>query len=201
MDLKYLEPKVGNGPPESVPELQACSDLDPRLVLALRSTLTGLLEEEKRKAPPAEAAKEEKKKEPEPPLFWKLCSAALLSVAALICVTLYNQLSTSAGAVRGDLGQIRNEVTSLRNDLVSKDDYNARTKGVIDSIKQAQATNNASIDTWRDLLHEQKTASAELRLQIKEMERDLQRLRERLSVLEQRETAPRSSYPAGKLGR
>jgi hypothetical protein len=160
-----------------------------------------MVEEQKRNAPPAEVTKEDKKKDPEPPLFWKLCSAALLSVAALVCMTLYNQLSASSGAVRSDLGQIRNEVTTLRNDLVSKDDYHTRTKGVIDAIKQAQATNNASIDTWRDLLHEQKTASAELHLQIKEMERDLQRLRERLSVLEQRETAPRSGYPTGKQGR
>jgi hypothetical protein len=168
-------------------------DLDPRLVLTIRSVLTSLVEEQKKQvAAPAEPPKEEKKKDPEPPLFWKLCSAALLSVAALICVTLYNQLSASSGAVRADLGQIRNEVTNLRNDLVSKDDYHARTVGVIDDIKKAQATNNASIDTWRDLLQEQKTTSAELRNQIKEMEKDLQRLRERLSILEQRETTPRS---------
>jgi hypothetical protein len=197
MNLNRIDADLGAAGPEPPP-----ADLDPRMVLALRSALASLVDEQKRKVggvPPA-APNEETKKETEPPLFWKLCSAALLSVAALIGVTLYNQLSAGSSQTRADLGQIRNEVALLRNDLVSKDDYNTRTKGVIDAIKQAQATNNASIDTWRELLHEQKLASSELRLQIKELERDLQRLRERLSVLEQREATPKPESSPRKKG-
>ena len=58
----------------------------------------------------------------------------------------------------------------------------------IDSIKQAQATSNTTMDTWRELLQEQKAAAADLRAQIKELERELQRMRERLALVEQRET-------------
>jgi hypothetical protein len=186
----------------------ADSAIDPRMVEMLRSALIVIAHEQ---APPAagpievkklEPIKDDKKKaEDQIPLFWKLCSAALLSVAALVAVTLYNQLSAGSSQLRSELGLLRHEVGQLRNDLVPKDDYAARNERTINTIKQVQAQNKAALETWRERLGEQRTAVTELRLQIKEAERELQRLRERLSALEREASPPTTGVPAKGKGR
>jgi len=181
--------------PEAPPG--AGNGVDPRLVELLRAALLPAIVELKASAPPADPPKkEEKEKKPEEqvPLFWKLCSAALLSISALIVVTLYNQLSATASQVRGDVGQLRGELSQLRTDLVPKDDYTLRNEQTVKSLKDVQASNRAAADQWKEKGQEQRATVANLQAQIKELERELQRMREQLSALEQREgAAPGSS--------
>jgi hypothetical protein len=187
METTRTDQNHGTGPAEP-------AAADPQLVEMLRAALAALAAEQKgANGAPAEAKKEEKKedkpKKPEEqmPLFWKLCSAALVSVTALIVVTLYNQLSATASQMRSDAGQLRSDIGQLQNDLIRRDDYNQKVEQMINSIKEVQAGNKTAMDTWRDRLGEQKTTVSELRVQIKEAERDLQRLREELALLEQRD--------------
>jgi hypothetical protein len=161
-------------------------------VEVLRAALLALTQEPAGRIQPAEPRKEPQEKKPEEhmPLFWKLCSAALVSVSALIVVTLYNQLNTTAIQVRGDVSQLRTELGQLRTDLVPKDDYNARIEQIALGIKEIQANNRAAAEASRDRGQEQKTTAADLRQQIRELERELQHMREQLSALEQRAAAP-----------
>jgi septal ring factor EnvC (AmiA/AmiB activator) len=164
--------------------------LDPRVLAALRAAVMVLVQEQRqqeRLAPPAPAKDEKKEKRPEDsmPLFWRLCSASLVGVATLVTVTLYNQLSTSNAQVRTDLGQVRGDINQLRNDLVTRDEYNGRIEKTIGDLKALQTDQKKSTEHGREMLAEQKNDAAELRLEIRQLERDLQNLRERLSVLEQ----------------
>jgi hypothetical protein len=179
--IRFDQLHPASAPPTTI------NEPDPRLVELLRAALRSLA---------AEPKKEEKEKKPEEqmPLFWKLCSAALLSISAMIVVTLYNQLNTTGNQLRSDVNQLRNDLSQLRNDLVPRDDYNARTEQTVSSIKEVQANNKAASDAWRDRGQEQRATVADLRLQIKELERDLQHMREQLSVLE-REALPVTPSP------
>jgi hypothetical protein len=180
-------------------------ELDPQLLQIARAVELALAEIRKGGSAPTAAPKEEpkeEKKEKKPddqtPLFWKLCSAALLSVTALIVVTLYNQLNSTASQLNSDVGQLRNELSQLRTDLVPKDDYNLRIEQLVSGIKDVQAINKAASENWRERVQEQKTTVADLRLQIKTLERELQVLREQLSILEQQSAVPAKGNPPSK---
>jgi hypothetical protein len=182
---------------------------DPQLVEVIRAVQLVLAGAGKGAAVAAEAKREEpkqetkaKKPEDEVPLFWKLCSAALLSVSALIVVTLYNQLNATATQLGGDVGQARNELGQLRTELVPKDDYNLRIEQIVNGIKDVQASNKAAAEAWRERLQEQKATVGDLRQQIKNLERELQAQREELALLEQRAGMPpkSASPPKEKRG-
>jgi hypothetical protein len=185
--------------PETVP---GASDngVDPRLVELLRAALMPAVLEQRAGSPPPEPKKEEKEKKPEEqvPLFWKLCSAALLSITALIVVTLYNQLSATASQVRGDVGQLRSELSQLRTDLVPKDEYTLRNEQTVKSLKDVQTSNRTAAEQWKEKGQEQRTTVANLQMQIRELDRELQRMREQLSAMEQREGATPGSPPRDK---
>lgn len=174
------------------------SKLSPEFVELLRGALLTLAQEHKTEHPPAEPKKPEKEKEKKPeeqvPLFWKLCSAALLSVSALIAVTLYNQLNNTASQLRGDVGQLRNDLGQLRTDLVPKDDYNSRIELIVKGIKDLQIYNKKTDTDWREGIQEQKATERELRQQVKAMEEELSQLRQQMTALEQKMT-PKSTPP------
>jgi hypothetical protein len=135
------------------------------------------------------------------PFFWRLFGTTLLSIAALVAITLYQQLT-------GNIHELRNEVKAFSEglgDLVKKEEFNGRGQAVANSIKELQATNAAAMDLWREraaLLDRQiKAGEEDLKQQVKELNRELQRLRERLAVAESRQagTAP-PDRPAAALG-
>jgi hypothetical protein len=188
-----MEPALNSERPGSAAHDAPAPPPDPQMVEMLRALLAEFAQQSRNGAPPSEPKKAEKEKEKKPeenvPLFWKLCSAALVTVSALIAVTLYNQLNATGSQLRSDLSQLRNEVGQLRTDLVPKDDYNGRVEGLVRGIKDVQSANKAAADAARDRSLEQKATLADLRSQIKDQERELLRLREQLSALEQREAA------------
>jgi hypothetical protein len=183
MELQRLDQRPGAGAPEP-----AGAAPDPRLVELLRAALASLPREA---AVPAPENNEEHLRRPEDrvPLFWKMCSAALLSISAMLAVTLYNGLSTTANATSAEAKQLRTELGQLKDDLVSNQEYVGRIEHTVNTIKDVQANTKAAVDGWRERSLEHRTAVSELRLQIKEAERDLQRMHEELSLLEQREGA------------
>jgi septal ring factor EnvC (AmiA/AmiB activator) len=175
---------------------------DPQLVELLRRALAALPREAREGVMPPAPNREEAARGPEEriPLFWKMCTAALLSISAMIAVTLYNQLNSSAGQARSDIGQLRAELGQFRTDLVSKEDYNSHIEQTVHSIKEVQANNKTAMDTWRDRMQDQRATVSDLRYQIKETERDLQRMREELALLEQREAGAPVPSPDSKKG-
>jgi hypothetical protein len=120
------------------------------------------------------------------PLFWRIFGATMLSIAALVAITLYNQVISELHNLRNDL----NQVNANHGDLARKDEVNSRifevnsrTTALLNSQKELQATNAASLAQRSALLEQQVKASEEER---KEMARELQRLRDGLATLEGR---------------
>jgi hypothetical protein len=114
-------------------------------------------------------------------LFWRVFGGTLLSIAALVVVTVYQQFSNS-------LLDLRNSITHLnesRAELLQKDEFNSRMTSVWNGIKDLQ-TANATVASLRErsaLLEQQLKAAEDER---KEQARQLQQLRERLAVVEGR---------------
>ncbi len=163
-------------------------------------------EEPARPAPlPAEKEEPKESKGPSPdnlPLFWRMCSAALVSITAMVAVTLYLQLSNNLATMRG-------EVRALAEDhvgLVRKDDYGTRNIAVAATIKETQVRYEESEKRAARLEKELREAREEARgrnreaeerwqqrheklekdhqLRQERLEKEIQQMRERLAVLE-----------------
>src|SRR5262245_22616717 len=139
-------------------------------------------------------------KEPKPedrwPVFWRIFGTTLLSIGALVAITLYNQVISDLHNLRNDL----NQVSANHGDLTRKDEVNSRifeinsrTTTLLNSLKELQATNAASLAQRSALLEQQVKAGEEER---KELARELQRLREGLAALEGRSPSGQGR-PAG----
>jgi DNA repair exonuclease SbcCD ATPase subunit len=68
-------------------------------------------------------------------VFWRVFGGTLLSIAALVCITIYQQFSGSLNDLRRDL----NHQNETRADLVKKDDFNNRISTLWNSIKELSA--------------------------------------------------------------
>jgi hypothetical protein len=120
-------------------------------------------------------------------LFWRIFGGTLLSIAALVVVTVYQQFSNSLFEVRNDMIRLNES----RADLIKKDEFNTRMTSVWSSMKDLQATTTAVTGMReRSALLEQQLKTAED--ERKEMGRQLQQLRERLAVVEGRVKAKSS---------
>jgi hypothetical protein len=114
-------------------------------------------------------------------LFWRIFGGTLLSIAALVVVTVYQQFSNSLFEMRNDMIRLNES----RADLIKKDEFNTRMSSVWSSMKDLQATTSAvSGMRERSALLEQQLKVAED--ERKELTRQLQQLRERLAVIEGR---------------
>ncbi len=136
--------------------------------------------------PPLPVHKEEPKGEEHWPMFWRIFGTTLLSIAALIAITLYSQVTSG-------LNEVRNEVSrsdAAHADLIRKDEFNnrvleihGRSTSALNSLKELQAATASAMAQRSALLEQQVRAAEEER---KELARELQRLRERLAILEGR---------------
>jgi hypothetical protein len=64
-------------------------------------------------------------------LFWRVFGGTILSIAALISMTLYNNLTSSIADLRADLSRER----EARAELVKKDDFNTRLTAQADRLR------------------------------------------------------------------
>jgi hypothetical protein len=171
-------------------------------------------------------------------LFWRVFGGTLLSIAALVCITIYQQFNSTLGELRTNISRL----TESRGDLVKLEDFNTRTASLWTTIKDLQSANgtvsalkersslmeqqmkttqeqmgarcaslaaslkdidaaNAAVLALKErsaLLEQQMKASDDER---KEMAREIQQLRERLAVLEGRQTVvpvPTRPTPPGR---
>lgn len=115
-------------------------------------------------------------------VFWRVFGGTILSIAALVVVTVYQQFSSALGELRSDM--IR--ANEARAELLKKDEFNSRMTSVWNSVKEVQ-NGQAAVTALREraaLLEQQlKTAEDER----KELTRQLQQLRERMAAVEGRQ--------------
>jgi chromosome segregation ATPase len=71
------------------------------------------------------------------PTFWKVFGSTVLSISAMVVVTAYQSLSSSAAEVRGDVPALNNEMrkelgrlAESQGELVKKDECDSRLKSV-----------------------------------------------------------------------
>jgi hypothetical protein len=121
-------------------------------------------------------------------VFWRVFGGTLLSIAALVVITVYQQITSTLSELRNDMAQIN----VARADLIKKDEFNNRLTSVWNGMKDLQTASTA-LTTARERmgerasLLEQQVKSAEQ--ERKEMQHELQQLRERLAGLEGRHAA------------
>ena len=110
-----------------------------------------------RAATDAGGEKAEKKKDDEHmSLFWRLFGGTILSIAALVTINIFNNMSSSIAELRADVNRER----EARGELVKKEEFNSRVtaqyeriRGIdvvkvdLEGVKEKSRTNAATIDT------------------------------------------------------
>lgn len=105
-------------------------------------------------APPAKAKKSE---EESVSLFWRVFGGTILSITALVAITLYNNLSTGISELRADLARMN----EAKGDFAKKDDLSALRvqattyasyRAEIDSLKERISKHRAELDDARKAL-------------------------------------------------
>jgi heme exporter protein D len=132
-------------------------------------------------------------------VFWRAFGATLLSIAALVVITLCQHFSSSLTELRSDLGHLNQELrkdmarlSESHGHLVQKEEFSTRIMSVWNSIKELQMlSSTVAALKEKALVRDEQLRHQEER---RELVRDLQRLRERLATLEGRQEAA----PAGK---
>jgi hypothetical protein len=121
------------------------------------------------------------KKEEQLSTFWRLFGGTLLSIAALVCITLYQQLSSSIAELRSDINRLNEGYAAF----VKNDDLNTRLTSLWGGIKElkAESVRVSTLSEKSATLEQQVKAAEEER---KELLRQVQQLRERQAALEAR---------------
>jgi len=68
-------------------------------------------------------------------LFWRVFGGTLISIVALVAITLFNNLSNTLSEMRTEIARLN----EARADVVKKDEFNARTTGVWDRVQAVQS--------------------------------------------------------------
>ncbi len=77
----------------------------------------------------------EKKDEEKMSLFWRVFGGTILSIVALVSVTLFNNISSSIADLRTEIGRERD----ARNALAKKEDMDSRVKSLYERIRTVEA--------------------------------------------------------------
>jgi DNA repair exonuclease SbcCD ATPase subunit len=91
-------------------------------------------------------------------VFWRVFGGTILSIAALVAITLYNSLSSGITDLRNELNRER----EARAGLVKKEDNDTRSKTIFDRIRGLEGY-KADIDTTRERVAANATAIDGLR--------------------------------------
>jgi hypothetical protein len=103
-------------------------------------------------------------------VFWRVFGGTILSIFALVAITLYNNLQSNINELRAELSR-SNEA---RAELVKKEEFNARTQNIWDRVQTLQEL-RATVSA----LKEQAAA-------VSEKQGDVKALRDQLAAVEQR---------------
>jgi hypothetical protein len=115
-------------------------------------------------------------------LFWRIFGGTLLSIAALVLVTLYQQFTSSVTELRGDVVRLN----EARGDLVKKDEFNSRLTTVWNGLSDAKGA-GAGVAGVREKQALQDQQIKQMADERKELVREVQQLRERVAKLEGRD--------------
>jgi hypothetical protein len=136
-----------------------------------------------------EKARAEPRGEEKLSVFWRVFGGTLLSIAALVVMTVYQQFSANLNDLRAAI----NHVNEVQADLVKKDDLNGRATALWTGLKEVGG-DVAVLKTKAALLESQSQGSDKER---KDLRDKVDHLTERLAALEAQLRTPVS--PTGKV--
>ena len=117
---------------------------------------------------------------------WRIFGSTLICVTAIIAVALWVKYTNNIDSLRDEVKELRVQ----GGELLRKDEYHARQTSVAVGIKEVQTKNATAHDYWRlKALSQERQLKAlrdESNATIKDMERQVQQLRERLAALEKK---------------
>ena len=129
---------------------------------------------------------DEKKDEEKMSLFWRVFGGTILSIVALVAITLYNSLANSIGDLRSELSRER----EARTALAKKDDVDARIKTQYERIRTLEGY-KVDIESIRERASANAVASEtvkkDLGASLDSLKKDtagLELLKERVAVLD-----------------
>ena len=91
--------------------------------------------------------KHEKKDEEKLSVFWRVFGGTLLSIGALIAITVYNNFTSTLSELRAEL----NKAHEARADLVRKDEFNSRLSNNYERLKGLEQQNSTQTATVTSL--------------------------------------------------
>jgi hypothetical protein len=103
-------------------------------------------------------------------LFWRVFGGTILSIVALVAITLYNHLANSVNELRAEL----NRVNEVKAEMVKKEEFNTRTQSMWERMQSLQ-----ELRVTVTGLKEQLSAQGE-------KQGDLKSMRDTLAMIEQR---------------
>jgi len=71
-------------------------------------------------------------------IFWRVFGGTILSIAALVVITLFNNITSTLSELRGDV----NKINEYRADLLKKDEFNTRMSSTWERVQGLQSQNN-----------------------------------------------------------
>ncbi len=87
-----------------------------------------------RSAAESSGGQHEKKEDEKLSIFWRVFGGTILSIAALVSITLYNGISSSIAELRNELNRER----EARAELVKKDEFNSRTTSQYERMRSLE---------------------------------------------------------------
>jgi hypothetical protein len=115
-------------------------------------------------------------------LFWRVFGGTLLSIAALVVITVYQQFNGTINELRADILRL----DEARGDLVKKDELNTRMAPVWNGLNDAKA-GGSGLAAVREKQALQDQQIKQLDDERKDLLREVQLLRERVAKLEGRQ--------------
>jgi hypothetical protein len=134
-------------------------------------------------SPPS--AGEPSKREEQVSLFWRICGGTLLSIAALVIITVWQQLNSSLNDLRTSVHRL----TEHQGETIKKEEFSTRTQPLWQNLKELQK----SLQEVSTLAAAQKERAMMRDLRLKEeersreaMQKELQELRSAVALLRER---------------
>ncbi len=160
----------------------------------MKPAIAGVLTAEAYRNAELAAAPSAKENKPEEKIsiFWRVFGGTLLSIAALVVMTVYQQFSNSLNELRNNM----NRLHETHVDMVKKEDYNARSTSIWNAINQVKD----EVPTQKTRVTQLEVLVQGLQQERKELSQQVQMLREKLVAIEARQgLSPRSDKKNGSV--
>lgn len=118
-------------------------------------------------------------------LFWRVFGGTLLSVAALVVLTVYQQFANGLNELRNNM----NHVHETQADLLKKDEFNTRATSMWNAINQVGNQVKEEVPAQKTRLTSLEAQLQSLQQERKELAQQVQALTVKLAALEARQGA------------